>query len=144
MQSGHAADDPRRTVEVAAMVNGVHVRAHDDPRRAAVTAGQSRVLVAGVVVGDLQRQLARPLGDEPMREVLAVTVGGAGDPGGIRRVLVQTLEDLLRLHDLGWPDHAFVFSQGRMDSAPRLRGDRLRGNDVSSVFAVIPTKAGIH
>ena len=77
--------------------------------RGAVTAGQRGVLVAGVVVDDLERQLLGPLGDEAMSEVLAVAVGGAGDPGRVRRVLVQALEGLLRLRDLGRPDHAARF-----------------------------------
>ena len=48
-----------------------------------------------------------------------------------REVLVEVAEESVL------PGTAFVFGQGRMDS-------RLRGNDVPSVSAVIPAKAGIN
>ena len=138
VQGGHAADDSRRAVEVAAMTDGVHVRAHDDPGCGAVTSGQGGVLVAGVVVGDLERQLLRPLGDEPVREVLAVAVGGASDPGRVRRVLVQVLEDLLRLRDFGRPGHAARFPDARAISTAQRTPSSTGTGSSSAMASAIP------
>ena len=71
VQRRHAHDDTRRAVVIAAMRNRIHVRSDHDRRRVPVAAGQGHVLVARIIVRDLEIELAREIGDQPMGNVLA-------------------------------------------------------------------------